>query len=571
VAKLDLGDLLVKEGLATADQLQKARQSQAAGGGPLTTVLLQEAKIGEETLHKFLSAHYGVEYVGLSRQEIPAECIKLMTAELAARYQAIPCRKSAKKVTVACADPGAPALLKLKEDMRLDPKVELAFAVTLESEVQTALDKYYKQEATLAVGKDGAGSGLEFLGLEAEAEQGPVEGEFGEDAASDAPVIRLVNSIISQAVAKRASDIHLNPFEKSMTLRYRIDGALQTQADTPPKYRRAMVARIKVMAELDIMEKRRPQDGRIKIKVQGKMIDLRVSTLPTIYGENVVMRILDQEKLQLDMTKLGFEPDEMDKYLDALSQPYGMILHTGPTGSGKTTTLYSALSRLNHPSKNLMTIEDPIEYQLAGVIQCQVNPDADLTFANVLRANLRQDPNVIMVGEIRDGETADIAIKAALTGHLVLSTLHTNDAPSTVMRLVDMGIDPIYVGSSVLIVVAQRLVRRICDNCKEVVQHPPEELERAQVDPKEIEGVQLYHGHGCSQCNGSGYRGRIALYEIMRVTPTIAEAVFRRADLNEMTELAKKEGMSTLRQLAVRKWKGGITSLEEVLRVTAGE
>jgi type IV pilus assembly protein PilB len=547
---------------------------------------MKVAGLSEDSMQQFLALQHGVEYVSLEAAEIPREVLALASREVASRYKVVPFRKGPKQVTVASADPSDPSLLRLREDMRLDPATELSYVVSSEREILAALQKYYSPAETAAAkaaaakAEAGAAAGDALMDLiqsgageggEAQLDVVQAEDGFDEEAVNDAPVIRLVNSIISQAVAKRASDIHLNPFEKTTVLRYRIDGTLQTQADTPPKYRRAMVARIKVMAKMDIMEKRKAQDGRIKIKVQGKVIDLRVSTLPTIYGENVVMRILDQEKLQLDMGKLGFEPDELAKYLEALSQPYGMILHTGPTGSGKTTTLYSALSRLNDPAKNLMTIEDPVEYQLQGVIQCQVNAEVDLTFANVLRANLRQDPNVIMVGEIRDGETADIAIKAALTGHLVLSTLHTNDAPSTVMRLVDMGIDPIYVGSSVLIVVAQRLVKRVCENCKVPLRPSPEDLQRIQVDPSEVDGVQLYHGRGCSQCNGSGYQGRIALYEIMRVTPAIAEAVFRRADLGEMTQLAMSEGMSTLRQLAIRKWKAGITTMEEILRVTAAE
>jgi type IV pilus assembly protein PilB len=313
------------------------------------------------------------------------------------------------------------------------------------------------------------------------------------------------------------------------------------------------------------------QDGRIKIKVQGKVIDLRVSTLPNIYGENIVMRILDQESLQTDMAKLGFEAEEMAKYQEALLQPYGMVLHTGPTGSGKTTTLYSALTFLNDPKKNLMTIEDPVEYNLAGIIQCQVINESGLTFANILRTALRQDPNIMMLGEIRDNETANIAVKAALTGHLMLSTVHTNDAPSTVMRLVDMGVDRVDVGSAVLIVVAQRLVKKICPQCIGPIQINREDLDRIQVNPKEIDGLELYKGAGCSNCNGSGYRGRQALYEIMRITPVIREAIFKGADLNELTEVAIAEGMNTLRMLAIKKWKRGETTIEEILRVTASE
>jgi type IV pilus assembly protein PilB len=534
------------------------------------------AGIPEEAMQHFLALQHGVEYLNLSERSLPPSVVRLASKEVASRYGIIPVEKKGDLLLVAALDPSDPGLLRLREDMQLGPRVEISYGVTLERELKAAWQKYYGLEAASVEEKrpeegpiqpDSLFGGDLLGGLAPEG--APSEQEYDENAVNDAPVIRLVNSIISQALAKRASDIHINPFEKNSVLRYRVDGTLQTQAETPAKYRRAMVARIKVMAKMDIMEKRMAQDGRIKIKVQGRVIDLRVSTLPTIYGENVVMRILDQEKLQLDMTKLGFESGEMAKYEDALTQPYGMILHTGPTGSGKTTTLYSALSKLNHPSKNLMTIEDPVEYQLPGIVQTQVNPDADLTFANVLRANLRQDPNVIMVGEIRDGETAGIAISAALTGHLVLSTLHTNDAPSTVMRLVDMGIEPIYVGSSVLIVVAQRLIKRVCENCKEEAVPSPEDLERILVDPKELDGIRVFKGNGCSRCNGSGYLGRIALYEIMRVTPTIAEAIFKRADLQELTALAMSEGMSTLRQLAIRKWKAGITTVEEIMRVTA--
>jgi type IV pilus assembly protein PilB len=412
----------------------------------------------------------------------------------------------------------------------------------------------------------------EMLG-EGEGEIEAVGGDddYDENKADDAPVIRITNSIISSAVSRRCSDIHLNPFEKNLVVRFRIDGNLVAQPSPPSKYRRAMIARLKVMGKMDIMEKRKPQDGRIKIKVQGKTIDLRVSTLPTIYGENVVMRILDQENLQLDLNKLGFEQDELDVYLGALRKPYGMILHTGPTGSGKTTTLYSALSTVNDPAKNIMTIEDPVEYNLPGVVQCQVSSEGGLTFPSVLRANLRQDPNVIMIGEIRDGETAEIAVKAALTGHLVLSTLHTNNAPATVMRLVDMGIDRMYVGSALLCVVAQRLVKRLCKDCNQPYVPNEAELIALKMTPKDIEGANIRKGKGCGTCGGSGYKGRVALYEIMRMTPAVEEAIYRGDDLNDLTDICIKEGMATLRMLAVKKWKAGATSLEEILAVTAAD
>jgi type IV pilus assembly protein PilB len=577
-----LQDMLLEERMVTEGQLADAQSEMAKSGGSLGGVLVRLGYINEEVLGYFIAMQHGAEFVELGT---PAkDLLKSMSKDVASRYQAVPVARTASGLTVAVADPGDPALFRLREDLLLDSRTELNFAVATETAIKEVLKRDYGVGEAQAPAQGAEAAGQEIVAASNTldpsllADPGQAEGaapagdfEFDENAVNDAPVIRLVNSIISQAVAKRASDIHLNPAEKGLVVRYRIDGTLQAQADTPQKYRRALVARVKVMAKMDIMEKRKAQDGRIKIRVQGKVIDLRVSCLPSVHGENIVMRILDQESLQLDMNKLGFEPAEMAKYHDAITQPYGMILHTGPTGSGKTTTLYSALSALNTPNKNIMTIEDPVEYQLPGIVQVQVNPDADLTFANVLRSALRQDPNVMMVGEIRDGETAEIAIKAALTGHLLFSTLHTNDAPSTVMRLVDMGIDPIYVGSSVLIVVAQRLVKRVCAECKEPFQPTEEDLERALIAPKSIDGLKLYHGKGCSNCNGTGYRGRIALYEIMRVTPGISDLIFRRADLNELTAAAKVEGMMSLRDLAIKKWHDGISTLDEVLRVTATE
>jgi type IV pilus assembly protein PilB len=584
-----LQDMLIEERMVTEGQLADALSEVAKSGQHLGTILVRLGYLNEEALAYFLAMQHGAEYVELEG-EIAKDILKSVSKEIAGRYQVLPIKRDAKALTVVCADPGDDALFRLREDLLLDSKIDLIFSVATESALREALNRNYgiapsgsapgnaavrAQDSSQDIVMATATLNPEMLVDPSESgssgSSGGLDQEYDENAVNDAPVIRLVNSIISQAVAKRASDIHLNPFEKNMVVRYRIDGTLQTQADTPPKYRRAMVARIKVMARMDIVEKRKAQDGRIKIKVQGKVIDLRVSCLPNIYGENIVMRILDQESLQLDMNKLGFEPAEMAKYVDAISQPYGMVLHTGPTGSGKTTTLYSALSQLNKPHRNIMTIEDPVEYQLPGVVQVQVNPDADLTFATVLRSLLRQDPNVLMVGEIRDSETAEIAIKAALTGHLLFSTLHTNDAPSTVMRLVDMGIDPIYVGSSVLIVVAQRLVKRICANCKEPFVPMQEDLERALIAPASVEGLTFSRGAGCTACNGSGYKGRIALYEIMRITPAISDLIFRRGDLNELTALARSEGMMTLRELAIKKWKDGTTTLDEVLRVTAAE
>jgi type IV pilus assembly protein PilB len=588
-----LGKLLIEEGMLDQAQLDQALLAIKREGGKLGSTLVKLGMLSEEGLFYFLAVQFGVEFVEL--QELSPEVVHMIPAQVAHKYQVLPYKRSDSAFTFITTDPSDPKLMTLRDDLLLDRRVEVAYAVSTESSIQALLTKHYGAAPQTNGGGTTAGVmvqasvdksfdsmqdiveadkllNAEMLG-EGEGEVEAVGGDddYDENKADDAPVIRITNSIISSAVSRRCSDIHLNPFEKNLVVRFRIDGNLVAQPSPPPKYRRAMIARLKVMGKMDIMEKRKPQDGRIKIKVQGKTIDLRVSTLPTIYGENVVMRILDQENLQLDLNKLGFEQDELDVYLGALRKPYGMILHTGPTGSGKTTTLYSALSTVNDPAKNIMTIEDPVEYNLPGVVQCQVSSEGGLTFPSVLRANLRQDPNVIMIGEIRDGETAEIAVKAALTGHLVLSTLHTNNAPATVMRLVDMGIDRMYVGSALLCVVAQRLVKRLCKDCNQPYVPNEAELIALKMTPKDIEGANIRKGKGCATCGGSGYKGRVALYEIMRMTPAVEEAIYRGDDLNDLTEICIKEGMATLRMLAVKKWKAGATSLEEILAVTAAD
>ncbi len=579
-----LGKLLLEEGMVDAGQLERALARQKETGAKLGTALVELGFLSEEALYYFLAVQLGLEYV--VPEEISPEVSRLVPAAKARSFGVVPYRIEGSTLVLLSSDPSDPHYLALADELQLPKGSEIRFMVTTESVLRTLLERTYPgggAEAAVrgAGGETDASKELaeredalnpeDLFSGEGEVESSGLEEVYDENKADEAPVIRLVNSVISSAVFMGASDIHLNPFEKNLVVRLRVDGNLRTQPAPPPKYRRAMVARIKVMARMDIMEKRKPQDGRIKIKVQGKTIDLRVATLPTIYGENVVMRILDQENLQLDLTKLGFEPSELDSYLEAIRKPYGMVLHTGPTGSGKTTTLYSALSTVNDPAKNLMTLEDPVEYSLPGVVQCQVNPESGLTFSSGLRANLRQDPNVIMLGEIRDAETADIAVKAALTGHLVLSTLHTNNAPATVMRLVDMGIDPMYVGSSLLIVVAQRLVRRVCAACKAPYEPDEDELLKLRLRPEDIQGHQCHRGRGCEKCGGSGYKGRVALYEIMRVTPKVEEAIYARADLNDLTETCIREGMATLRMLAVKKWKSGVTSSDEVLAVTAAD
>lgn len=560
-----LGDLLREENLITEEQLLHAIEEQEKTGEPLGRILVRMGAITEEALFYFLAIQYGVDYVDFLDKKIPDELIKMIKKEVAEEFNIVPYEMKDNKIIFATSEPDDHLVIKLREKTLLPKDMEIKFVVATETAIKNALSMYYGISEKLEV-DDGLKEILKGEEGIAEDEEKIEESGYTEN---DAPVIKITNALISDAVRLRASDIHLNPFPKNMVVRYRIDGVLQTQKSPPRQYRNAIVSRIKVMSRMDIMEKRMAQDGRIKIKVQNKVIDLRVSVLPTIYGENVVMRILDQEGLMLDLSKLGFEPKELEIYKDAIQSPYGLILHTGPTGSGKTTTLYSALSTINDVSKNIMTLEDPVEYQLPGIIQIQMNHEINFDFAVALRAVLRQDPNIMMVGEIRDKETADIAIKAALTGHLLFSTLHTNDAPSTIMRLIDMGIDPIYVGSALRIVVAQRLMRKVCQKCKKEYVPDDDELQKLQITRDFIKGATLYVGEGCPACSGSGYKGRVAIYEIMPMTPELSELVFKRADLNEIRKQAEKDGMRTLRTVALEKWKSGITTSEEIIRVTA--
>jgi len=562
-----LGDLLLEESLVTEGQLQKALEEQNKSGEPLGRILIRMGFITEEALYYFLAIQFGTDYIDLSTVDIPESTANIIKKEVAEDMNVIPVSATDNEIIFATSEPDEHLLMKIKERVAL-PVDKIKFVVTSETSMRNALSAHYGVIEKLSVDDS-----MKEIYTQTEAEKMEEEELASEEeivSEDSAPVIKLVNALISEAVKKKASDIHINPFEKNLIIRYRIDGVLQTQKSPPRGYKNAIVSRIKVMARLDIMEKRAAQDGRIKIKVlNNKIIDLRVSILPSIYGENVVMRILDQESLMLDLSKLGFEEREMNLYKEAIQSPYGLVLHTGPTGSGKTTTLYSALSTINDVSKNIMTLEDPVEYQLPGIVQSQMNSDIGYTFAVALRASLRQDPNIMMVGEIRDKETAEIAVKAALTGHLLFSTLHTNDSPSTIMRLIDMGIDPVYVGSAVKIIIAQRLMRRICSKCKQPYKPTEDELQKLRVDPKDLEGTQISKGVGCSNCNFSGYKGRVAIYEIMPITTQISDMIFAGADLNDLTKQAEKEGMRTLRNIALEKWRTGVTTLEEVLVVTA--
>jgi type IV pilus assembly protein PilB len=563
-----LGDLLLEENLITEDQIKRALEDQQKSGEPLGRILVKMGFITEEALYYFLAIQFGVEYVDLIGHDIPPELLKVISKDTAEKYSILPYEEKGNKIYFATSEPDEHLVTKIRERSAIPLDKEIKFVITSESAIKSCLALVYG-----VTPKSDMDEGLQSMFKDEEAPQ--EEETAGKDDASvteeSAPVIKLVNAIISEAVKIKASDIHINPTAKGTVIRYRQDGVLQKQPTPPNHYKNAIVSRLKVMARLDIMEKRAAQDGRIKIKVQNKIIDLRVSVLPSIHGENVVMRILDQQNLMLDLTKLGFEQQELDLYQESITLPYGLILHTGPTGSGKTTTLYSALSTVNDIKKNIITLEDPVEYQLPGIIQVQMNSEIGLTFAAALKSCLRQDPNIMMVGEIRDAETAGIAISAALTGHLLFSTLHTNDSPSTIMRLIDMGIDRIYVGSALKMVVAQRLMRRICSNCKKEYSPSDDELQRILVKREEVEGITLYKGEGCPKCNGSGYKGRVAIYEIMGMTGELADLIYAGADLNALTAQAQKDGMRTLRQVALEKWRNGITSIEEVIMATSAD
>jgi len=554
--------MLVKAGLITQEQLQKALAQQEMSGGRIGSNLVKLGYITEDEITSFLSRQYGVPSINLSHFEIDPNVIKLIPADIAQKHLVIPINRTGSVLTVAMADPSNIFAI---DDIKFMTGYKVEPVVAAETAIKNAINRYY----------DSAGLVQDIMksfdekevAAVAESEE-PVNVAELQQAVEEAPVVKLVNLILSDAVKKGASDIHLEPYEKSFRVRYRIDGILYEVMQPPLKLKAAITSRIKIMASLDIAERRLPQDGRIKIKMGQKELDLRVSTLPTLFGEKVVMRLLDKANLQLDMTKLGFEPQALRDFMEAIEAPYGMVLVTGPTGSGKTTTLYSALQHLNKTERNIMTAEDPVEFNLPGINQVHVRSEIGLTFAAALRSFLRQDPDVIMVGEIRDYETAEIAIKAALTGHLVLSTLHTNDAPSTVSRLINMGVEPFLVSASTLLILAQRLARKICPNCKEEVHVPPQTLMDLGFSPEEARSLKVYKGKGCMTCSETGYKGRVALYEVMVMRENIKTAILEGASTAELRELARKNGMRTLREAGLQKIREGITTIEEVMRVT---
>ncbi|MFQ5905522.1 MAG: type IV-A pilus assembly ATPase PilB [bacterium] len=567
--------MLVRAGLIDDKQLSTALSEQRASGGRIGSALTRLGFVSEDTLVKFLSEQFKVPAVDLSKDSIDPNAIGAVSAEMARRYEVVPINKRGRILTLAMANPSDVYAL---EDIKFHTGLEVEPVVAAESSIKKVLDRYYQvstelepvlqkteSEMMTAMEEMEGADDIEVLEMEEEEEDISQLRASGKSA----PVTKLVNFLITDAVRRGASDIHIEPYERLLRIRFRIDGVLHEVLSPPYRLKGAVTSRVKIMANLDIAERRIPQDGRIKVKVGQKTIDLRVSIVPTLYGEKVVMRILDKSGLMLDMTDLGFEQDDLKVFLKAIEQPYGIILVTGPTGSGKSTTLYSALSRLNTPDVHILTVEDPVEYNLRGINQVQTNEEIGLTFASALRAFLRQSPNIIMVGEIRDSETADIAVRAALTGHLVLSTIHTNDAPSTVNRLIDMGIEPFLVSASVTLIQAQRLVRKICPYCKEPVEPDYRLLEEAGIGREEIEGCTIYHGKGCQECGNSGYKGRIAIFEVMPVSPSVRELILKRSSNSAIQKAAKDEGMKTLREDVLLKLKKGITTMEEVLRQTA--
>lgn len=554
-----LGDVLLDGGLITPDQLQRAVSEQKQGGGMLAPTLVKLGFMGESELLDFLSKQYGVPAVDPGKLDVDQEVIDLIPSNIVQKYKIVPISLDGQTLTIAMVDPSN---LFAVDDIRFLTRKNIRVTVAMETAIKQAMDRFYDA----GTGVDEALS--EFTDEAVDLIESGEDLDIGEleSAAEQAPVVKLVNLVLVDAIRKGASDIHLEPYEKSLRVRYRIDGVLYEIMRPPLKLKNAIVSRLKIMSRLDIAERRLPQDGRIKLKTKGKEMDFRVSVLPTLFGEKVVLRLLDKSSLQLDMSKLGFEERQLKDFQEAIHRPFGMVLVTGPTGSGKTTTLYSALCELNKTTDNISTAEDPVEYNLPGINQVQIHEAIGLTFATALRAFLRQDPDIIMVGEIRDFETAEIGIKAALTGHMVLSTLHTNDAPSTVSRLLNMGVEPFLVASAVNLMLAQRLARRVCNDCKQEIKVPKETLLDLGVSEEEVGSFASYKGAGCSTCNQTGYKGRIALYEVMPLYDEIKELVLVGASTAELKREAMRLGAITLRQAGINKLKQGITTVEEVVR-----
>ncbi|MFQ5735259.1 MAG: type IV-A pilus assembly ATPase PilB [Thermodesulfobacteriota bacterium] len=562
-----IGELLLREKLISPEQLKTAIDEQKKSGGRLGYNLTKLGYISEKDLTAFLSRQYGIPTIDLATQDIDHEVIQLIPEDVAQKYQVIPVSRTGSTLVVAMADPSNIFAI---DDIKFLTGYNVEPLVASDAAIKTAIDTLY--DTSEMMGLEGVLTEFDDDEMEIVKEEDEVDLSDLKKAVEDAPVVKLVNLILTDAIKKGASDIHIEPYEKSFRVRYRIDGVLMEVMKPPLKLKNAIVSRIKIMSQLDIAERRLPQDGRIKLKLSRKKeMDYRVSVLPTLFGEKVVLRLLDKSNLQLDMTKLGFEETALNHLMDAIHKPWGIVLVTGPTGSGKTTTLYSALSELNKTSENISTAEDPVEFNLMGINQVQMHEDIGLNFAASLRSFLRQDPDIIMVGEIRDYETAEIAIKAALTGHLVLSTLHTNDAPSTVNRLLNMGIEPFLVSSACNLILAQRLARKICKECSEKLPINESVFVDLGVPPEEAHKIECYKGKGCATCGGTGYKGRIALYEVMPFTESIKDLVLNGASTAELKRQAIKDGMKSLRMSGITKVAEGVTTIEEVLRVTMAD
>ncbi|MDI6800938.1 MAG: type IV-A pilus assembly ATPase PilB [Thermodesulfovibrionales bacterium] len=571
-----LGQLLLKARLITENQLNEAIRIQKEDGTRLGSALLKLRYINEDSLITFLSRQYNTPAINIADHKIDTSLLRLIPYELAKKHQLIPISKEGASLRVAITDPSNSFAI---DDVRFLTGMKVSVYVASESSIKEAIETNYPKREREVKKVSGKAEQKDILALE---DLGKVIGSVLEDITVveekeeekaikevDAPVVKLVNGILINAIKSRASDIHIEPFEDILMIRYRVDGVLQPVLKLPLRIKNALTSRVKIMSNLDISERRLPQDGRMKLKFgDNREVDFRVSSMPTLFGEKVVLRLLDKSSLQLDLLMLGFDKKQLQDFLEAIKKPYGMILVTGPTGSGKTTTLYSALSRLNNPGINIMTAEDPIEYDFFGINQIQIKEEIGLTFASALRSFLRQDPDIIMVGEIRDFETAEIAVKAALTGHLVLSTIHTNDAPSTITRLINMGIEPFLVSSSVILIVAQRLIRKICDNCKIGQEVSEAALLKIGFPPDRIKGTECYAGAGCPECNETGYKGRIALYEVIPLNEGLKELILQGATASEIKKEAIRLGMSTLRQSGIKKIIEGMTTIEEVARVT---
>ncbi len=591
-----LGKLIVNAQLINDEQLQKALLVQKKEGGRLGSILVRLGFIDEAKLLKFLSQQYGVPAADLTKIEIDPTVVKLVPAEVVKKYLVVPIKRMGATLSLAMVDPSDVFAI---DDIKFMTGYNVEPIIAAESSVVELINKYYGKGALAVVEKTMTIEAKDYT-LSEEDTQNPFQGQDDDNAMVsvddfdtvvgdalenidvveeqqddggvkdvDAPIVKLVNGVLVNAIKVGASDIHVEPFETVFRVRFRIDGSMKTIMNLPIKIKNAVVSRLKIMSKLDIAERRLPQDGRIKLKLgKKKEVDFRVSTLPCLFGEKVVMRILDKGNLSLDLTKLGFEVGALKDFTEAINAPYGMVLVTGPTGSGKTTTLYSALSTINTTEINIMTAEDPVEYNLMGINQVQMKDEIGLNFAAALRSFLRQDPDVVMVGEIRDYETAEIGVKAALTGHLVLSTLHTNDAPGTVNRLLNMGIEPFLVASSVVLILAQRLARRICAKCKEPDPLPPDALLKAGFKQEDLKGLVVYKGKGCDVCNKTGYKGRVALYEVMPVKEELRELILQGASADELKKKAMSLGMKTLRMSGLSKVKEGMTTIEEVLDST---